>query len=249
MGTKKRRHMPHELFGRFSAKSDFIKYFKENRKPFSFRLTFTVQSNFTCLPSICSTKIFSNKSSSRRKVFWNCMKSNGFVFLCMTNYQSSNCGRWWEQMRSSCGIFLRKWRRVEFLIESISSTCWTLFKATIFSSWSNMLNNNETQERQRQRQKKWSRSMMTGGKLSTAFLLFRVSKIFYFQKVLLFICSLAAIFVLCRTQRQNSSLAQSKLEACSSVTKTTQDWTLGNLWRVQVVTRRTQTRGVIIRTD
>ena len=31
-GTKKRQHMPQELFGRFSAKSDFIYYFKHNRK-------------------------------------------------------------------------------------------------------------------------------------------------------------------------------------------------------------------------
>ena len=28
LGTKKRRHAPNELFGRFSAKSDFIRYFK-----------------------------------------------------------------------------------------------------------------------------------------------------------------------------------------------------------------------------
>jgi hypothetical protein len=28
--SKKRRVLPHELFGRFSAKSDFIRYFKEN---------------------------------------------------------------------------------------------------------------------------------------------------------------------------------------------------------------------------
>ena len=27
--SKKRRMVPHELYGRFSAKSDFIKYFKE----------------------------------------------------------------------------------------------------------------------------------------------------------------------------------------------------------------------------
>ena len=32
VGTKKRRHMPHELFGRFSSKSDFTRYFKENCK-------------------------------------------------------------------------------------------------------------------------------------------------------------------------------------------------------------------------
>ena len=28
-GSKKRAMMPHELFGRFSSKSDFIRYFKE----------------------------------------------------------------------------------------------------------------------------------------------------------------------------------------------------------------------------
>ncbi len=32
MGTKKRRHMPHELYGRFSSKADFIRYFRDNRK-------------------------------------------------------------------------------------------------------------------------------------------------------------------------------------------------------------------------
>ena len=32
VGTKKRRHMPQELFGRFSSKADFIKYFKETSK-------------------------------------------------------------------------------------------------------------------------------------------------------------------------------------------------------------------------
>jgi len=32
MGTKKRRHMPQELFGRFSAKADFIRYFRDNCK-------------------------------------------------------------------------------------------------------------------------------------------------------------------------------------------------------------------------
>ena len=32
MGTKKRRHMPQELFGRFSSKADFIRYFKEQSK-------------------------------------------------------------------------------------------------------------------------------------------------------------------------------------------------------------------------
>ena len=29
MEHSKKRHMPQELFGRFSAKADFIKYFKE----------------------------------------------------------------------------------------------------------------------------------------------------------------------------------------------------------------------------
>ena len=32
LGTKKRRHMPHELFGRFSSKADFIRYFRDNSK-------------------------------------------------------------------------------------------------------------------------------------------------------------------------------------------------------------------------
>ena len=32
MGTKKRRHMPHELYGRFSSKADFIRYFRDNCK-------------------------------------------------------------------------------------------------------------------------------------------------------------------------------------------------------------------------
>ena len=32
VGTKKRRHMPHELYGRFSSKADFIRYFRDNRK-------------------------------------------------------------------------------------------------------------------------------------------------------------------------------------------------------------------------
>ena len=32
VGTKKRRHMPQELFGRFSSKADFIRYFKETSK-------------------------------------------------------------------------------------------------------------------------------------------------------------------------------------------------------------------------
>ena len=31
-GNKKRHHMPHELFGRFSCKSDFIRYFRDNCK-------------------------------------------------------------------------------------------------------------------------------------------------------------------------------------------------------------------------
>ena len=31
-GTKKRRHMPQELFGRFSSKADFIRYFRDNCK-------------------------------------------------------------------------------------------------------------------------------------------------------------------------------------------------------------------------
>ena len=31
-GSKKRHHMPHELFGRFSSKSDFIRYFRDNCK-------------------------------------------------------------------------------------------------------------------------------------------------------------------------------------------------------------------------
>ena len=40
LGTKKRRHMPHELYGRFSSKADFIRYFRDNRK--CCRLTFIV---------------------------------------------------------------------------------------------------------------------------------------------------------------------------------------------------------------
>ena len=32
LGTKKRRYMPHQLFGRFSAKADFIRYFRDNCK-------------------------------------------------------------------------------------------------------------------------------------------------------------------------------------------------------------------------
>ena len=32
MGTKQRRHNPNELFGRFSSKADFIKYFREQSK-------------------------------------------------------------------------------------------------------------------------------------------------------------------------------------------------------------------------
>lgn len=31
-GTKKRHHMPNELYGRFSAKADFIRYFRDNCK-------------------------------------------------------------------------------------------------------------------------------------------------------------------------------------------------------------------------
>ena len=29
-GSKKRKMLPHELFGKFSAKSDFIKYFRDS---------------------------------------------------------------------------------------------------------------------------------------------------------------------------------------------------------------------------
>lgn len=32
VGTKSRRHMPQELFGRFSSKADFIRYFRDNSK-------------------------------------------------------------------------------------------------------------------------------------------------------------------------------------------------------------------------
>ena len=30
--SKKRPHMPHELFGKFKSKADFLCYFEENRK-------------------------------------------------------------------------------------------------------------------------------------------------------------------------------------------------------------------------
>ena len=32
VGTKKRRHMPSELCGRFSAKADFLRYFRDQSK-------------------------------------------------------------------------------------------------------------------------------------------------------------------------------------------------------------------------
>ena len=58
MGTKKRRHMPNELFGRFSSKSDFVRYFREVSKYCSRNLTLSVQCNFTCHRSTCSIKTF-----------------------------------------------------------------------------------------------------------------------------------------------------------------------------------------------
>lgn len=39
-GTKKRRVMTHELIGKFRSKSDFIKYFSENRTYPSFLTKF-----------------------------------------------------------------------------------------------------------------------------------------------------------------------------------------------------------------
>ena len=56
MGTKKRRHMPNELFGRFSSKVDFIRYFKEQRKSMLLLLTCLCQSNCTALLTTCSTR-------------------------------------------------------------------------------------------------------------------------------------------------------------------------------------------------
>ena len=48
VGTKKRRHMPQELFGRFSSKADFIRYFKETSKQTQSLIIKPVQCNYTC---------------------------------------------------------------------------------------------------------------------------------------------------------------------------------------------------------
>ena len=49
-GTKKRRVMTNELIGKFRSKSDFMKYFSENRTyPFFNDVLFcSVQFNFIC---------------------------------------------------------------------------------------------------------------------------------------------------------------------------------------------------------
>ncbi len=46
LGTKRRRCMPNDLLGRFSGKSDFLKYFKEARKSTCSFLNISVQFNF-----------------------------------------------------------------------------------------------------------------------------------------------------------------------------------------------------------
>ena len=49
-GTKKRRVMTQEFMGKFSSKSDFIKYFEESRK-----YTTSLLSRVLCSPALCAS--------------------------------------------------------------------------------------------------------------------------------------------------------------------------------------------------
>lgn len=200
--------MPNELYGRFSAKSDFIKYFKENRKNPCSLPAFMFQSSFFCPPSICWTRTSSKKFLLKRKSFFDLMKSKEYVFLSTMSLQWSNSGLWWNQTRSWWSFFRQKWRRVEFQIESTSSMFSILFRESIFRGWSDTRVINVTSLNQWPRQKRLSKSLMTGGIFWTVCLLFLVSQRCFdkLEKCVNF--QITFLVYLNRTQRQNSSLTQ-----------------------------------------
>ena len=176
-GTKKRRMMPHELFGRFSSKSDFIKYFRESRKSQYLSLILSVQFNCIFLQNIWWTKTSWRRYSSTKSASWSSMRSREYVSLSMMSYLSSNCGRWWEMTKSSCDSSLQRCPRAESLIENISSIFWTLSKGNIFSNWSLIPRINATKLREKPKHERQSRSLRIGGNNSRVFLSSLVSDI------------------------------------------------------------------------
>ena len=234
-GTKKRRMMPNELFGRFSAKSDFIKYFKEGCKfPLRF-LIFSIQCNYTFHQTICWTKTFSRKFSSTRRDFSSSTKSTEYVCLCTMSCQWSSCGPWWGKTRSSCSSFPPRCPRAEFLTESISSIFSTLSKESTSNSWLLTHKNSATKPKERQELEKLLRYLRSGGTSFKASPSFRVSQNF-------FLCSNHMILSWNRTQGKDSPLAEVFIEASASTTKTTQAQYLGHFWWLQSCERRAQTK-------
>lgn len=211
MGTKKRRLMPNELFGRFSAKSDFIKYFKEACKlPFCF-LIFSVQCNFIFHLITCWTKTFSKKSSPTRRDFSSSTKSTEYVCLCTTSCQWSSCGPWWRKTRTSWSSSPPRCQRAEFLTENTSSIFSTLSKESTSNNWSLMHKNNATKQKERPELERLSRYQRTGGTSSKASPSSPVSNNLFLQSSLMILC-------LNRTQRKNSSPVEVFLEASGSTT-------------------------------
>ena len=238
MGTKKRRHMPNELYGRFSAKSDFIRYFKENCKsPFS-RSTCVIQCNFTYLLNICSIKIFSKKSSPITSNCFDSIKSSEYACLFTMNWLWSRSGQCWSKTRSSWDSFPQRWRRIEFQIENTSSTFSTLSTETISKRWSSMHKINATSQRRWPDKRKPSKSVTTGGTSWTVFLLCHVSTNLNINIENRTFSKISMMFVCNRAQRQNSPLTQILLQACPSTEKTTKDFPLWNVWSVQSIDRR-----------
>ena len=198
-GTKKRRMMPHELFGRFSSKSDFIKYFRESRKSQYLCLILSVQFNCIFLQNIWWTKIFWRRYSSTKRDFWSSIRSREYVCLSMTSYPSSNCGLWWERTKISCNSSLRRCPRAESLIENISSIFWTLSKGNIFSNWSHIPRINDTKLREKPKSERPLKSLKTGGNNSRVFLSSLVSDIYSIFACSCFIDLFIISFLKCRT--------------------------------------------------
>lgn len=209
MGTKKRRLMPNELFGRFSAKSDFIKYFKEARKlPFLF-LIFSVQFNCIFHLTICWTKTFSKKFSPTTRNFSSSTKSKEYAYLCTTSCQWSSCGPWWRKTRSSWSSSPPRCLRAEFLTESTSSIYSTLSKESTSNNWLLTHKNNVTKPKERPELERLSRYLRSGGTSSKASRSFPVSNN-------LFLCSNLVVLCWNRAQRKDPSPVEVFLEASAS---------------------------------
>ena len=170
--------MPQELFGRFSSKADFIRYFKEtSNQTQSFMIT-PVQCNYTCRLSTWSTKTFSRKSSQKKRNFLSLKKLSGSTCRFSTNSQWSTSGLWRRKTNKSRSTSRTSCPKAVCQTDNISSIFWTRSSHNMWSRLFVMQMLSGTLCQMKPKPKKPSKSRTTGGMPSTRHRSFPVSTSF-----------------------------------------------------------------------